>query len=186
MIEPAPAGLAGLAGLARFTRSTRTAAAILVSAGILAACTGGTAPATDAPSGAPAGSVATIELPADFPLGAWTSTITEADLEAAGISDPNVLQENAGTFTTTFAADGTWSTVMDTTEPIRWPVFRGTFTPIADGEMEQITTFPPEYAGDVVRFTWRMDGDDLVLGVPEPPDPILPIVTETHPWEPAG
>jgi hypothetical protein len=25
-----------------------------------------------------------------------------------------------------------------------------------------------------------------VLGVPEPPDPILPIVTETHPWEPAG
>jgi hypothetical protein len=166
------------------TRRSRAIGAMVLLA-VLAGCGTSTAPSNGVVSSAPSGE-GSIELPADFPLGAWTSTITEADLEAAGISDPNVLQENAGTFTTTFAADGTWSTVMDTTEPIRWPVFRGTFTPIADGEMEQITTFPPEYAGDVVRFTWRMDGDDLVLGVPEPPDPILPIVVETHPWEPAG
>ena len=180
MIEPA------LVRPARLARSTRAAGAILLSVGILAACSGGAAPATGVPATAPATAGTAMELPADFPLGAWTSTITEADLEAAGITDPNILQENAGTFTNTFAADGTWSSVMDTTAAVKWPVFRGTFTPVGEGEMEQVTTFPPEYAGDVVRFTWRMDGDDLVLGVPDPPDPILPIVVESHPWEPAG
>jgi hypothetical protein len=177
MIDPA---------LNRVIRGRRTVAAVVLMAAILGACSANTSPATGVASSAPSAAGAAIELPADFPLGSWTSTITAADLEAAGITDPNMLKENGGTFTTTFSPDGTWTTVQDTTEAVKWPVFRGTFTAAGDGEMEQVTTFPPDYAGDVVRFTWSMEDGALVLGVPEPPDPILPIVVESHPWEPAG
>jgi hypothetical protein len=177
MIEPV---------FARVIRHSRAVGATVlltaVLAAVLAACGASTAPATGVGSSAPS-AAGSIELPADFPLGSWTSTITEADLEAAGISDPNLLRENVGTFTTTFSPDGTWTTAQDTSEPVKWPVFRGTFRATGDGEMEQVTTFPPDYAGDVVCFTWRLEDGALILNLPEPPDPILPIVVESHPWE---
>lgn len=124
-------------------------------------------------------------LPEGFPIGSWTSTITEEDLRKAGVTDAGLIKENSGMFTTTFASDGTWSTAQTTDAPIKWPLFRGTFEVAGDGLIDQTTTFPPDYAGDVVRFTWRMENGALVLGVPEPPDPFLGMMTAMHPWQPA-
>ena len=151
-------------------------------AAMVTGCAGGPGPsgATVAPSDQ---SPSLASLPEGFPVGSWTSTITEEDLRQAGMAD-GLIKENAGVFITTFAPDGTWSTSQATDAPVKWPLFRGTFTVAGDGLIDQITTFPPEYAGDVVRFTWKMEDDALVLGVPEPPDPVLRILTETHPWQP--
>ena len=148
------------------------------------ACTGAAGPS--APASAPTvGASGLASLPDDFPIGSWTSTITEEDLREAGMTDAGLLRENAGVFTTTFGSDGTWSTAQATDVPVKWPLFRGTFTVAGDGQIDQTTTFPPDYAGDVVRFTWRMEDGALILGVPEPPDPVLRILTEMHPWQPA-
>lgn len=151
---------------------------------LVMACTGGAGPS--APAAAPTVQPASLAaLPGGFPVGSWTTTITEEDLRKAGMTDAGLIKENAGVFTTTFASDGTWSTTQTTDAPVKWPLFRGTFTVAGDGVIDQTTTFPPDYAGDVVRFTWRMENGALVLGVPEPPDPVLAILTETHPWQPA-
>ena len=160
---------------------SHTLAAVL--AVMVIACTGGAGPS--APPAAPTvGSTGLVALPDGFPIGSWTSTITEEDLRGAGMREA-LIMENVGVFTTTFSPDGTWSTAQATDVPVKWPLFRGTFTVPGDGVIEQTTTFPPDYAGDVVRFTWRMDNGALVLGVPEPPDPVLRVMTEMHPWQPA-
>ena len=148
------------------------------------ACTG--AAGLSVPASAPTVQAPSLAaLPDGFPVGSWTMTITEEDLRGAGMTDAGLIKENAGVFTTTFTSDGTWSTAQATNAPIRWPLFRGTFTVAGDGLIDQTTTFPPDYAGDVVRFTWRMENDALLLGVPEPPDPVLAVLTEMHPWQPA-
>jgi hypothetical protein len=66
---------------------------------------------------------------------------------------------------------------------VKWPVVRGTWTATGADTFSQTTDFPADFAGDVVDFTWRIDDGKLVLRVPEPPDPILPVIMETHPWE---
>jgi hypothetical protein len=144
---------------------------------VLAACA--TAPAS-APASSPQAPGAS--LPVGFPIGTWTTTITEADLQAGGLTEPAALRENAGLFTMTLAADGTWTIAQQTEVPIRWPVFRGTWTPTGPNSFDQRTEFPPDYAGDVVGFTWQVDGDELLLRVPDPPDPVLGVLTEAHPW----
>ncbi len=146
----------------------------------------GGSPAAPALASPAAASGSAIEIPAGFPIGSWTVTITDDDLTAADVTNPGLVTENTGVFTTTFAADGTWTTVQETDAPVRWPVFRGTFTPVGTDAMDQVTTFPPDFAGDVVRFTWRLEDGQLHLTVPEPPDEFLPIVIETHPWEPTS
>ena len=167
--------------------------ALVVATIALAGCSAGT-PATGASAsatGSPNGSA--LALPSGFPVGTWTTTITAEDLAAVsdealaeiGMSRDNLIKENVGVFTTTIAADGTWSTVQDTDREVKWPVFRGTFTPVGDDAFDQATTFPPDFAGDVVRFTWRIEDGQLILAVPEPPDPVLPVVTGAHPWSPA-
>ncbi len=168
--------------------------AVVMAAAIVAACsTAGSAPsAATSAAASPSGSA--VALPSGFPVGTWTTTITAADLETVGddvlanigMSRKDLVNENSGTFTTTFGPDGTWSTVQDTDQPVRWPVFRGTFTPVGDDAFDQATSFPPDFAGDVVRFTWRTADGKLHLTVPDPPDPILPVITESHPWSPAG
>ena len=47
-------------------------------------------------------------------------------------------------------------------------------------------TFPTDFAGDVVNFTWKIEDGSLILKVVNPPDHILPIIMESHPWQPAG
>ena len=64
-------------------------------------------------------------------------------------------------------------------------MFRGTFRSTGQNETEEVTTFPADYAGDVVRFTWQREGVALRIRVVNPPDPILRIVTEAHAWQPA-
>ena len=162
------------------------AAALLVIAGCTSSGGGRSAPAAaesaePLPSTAADSSVgATIQNP--FPIGTWTSTITEADLRAAGITGPGELTENAGTFTTSFLPDGTWTTVQKTPAAIRWPVFKGTWATNGPATIRETTTFPPDYAGDVVDVTWELDGDELHLAVPNPPDPIIGVLTAAHPW----
>ena len=123
-------------------------------------------------------------LPAGFPLGSWTITITEQDLRDGGITDAAGLLENTGTFTKTYAPDGTWTVVQDTSAPVRSPVFRGTYRASGPNEIEETTTFPTDFAGEVVRFTWQPEGTGVRFGVVNPPDPILPILTESHAWQP--
>lgn len=136
------------------------------------------------PASAPASSPPAPEtsIPEGFPIGTWTSTISEDDLRAGGLTDPAALRENVGLFTMTLAADGTWTIAQQTDVPIRWPVFRGTWTPTGPNSFDQRTEFPPDYAGDVVGFTWQLDDDQLLLRIPDPPDEVLGVLTEAHPW----
>lgn len=173
--------------------ATTASALLLFAAAILTACSSG-APASTAASSAAvaAASGSTIGLPAGFPVGTWSITITEEDLAAVsdeslariGMSRDNLHKENTGVFKTTFGPDGTWSTVQDTDRPVKWPVFRGTFTPIGEDAFDQVTTFPPDFAGDVVRFTWRIEAGQLHMAVADPPDPVLPVLIGAHPWSP--
>jgi len=140
-----------------------------------------------APAGSPVANshgLAGAGFPDGFPLGVWRVTFTEDDLRAGGITGPGELSENSGVFTMTLAGDGTWTTAQVTDVPIRWPVFRGTLTPTGPDTFNQVTEFPPDFAGDSVDFRWRLDGGNLVLEVLTPPDPVLPVLMETHPWEP--
>jgi hypothetical protein len=177
----------------RYDRTAIGLAVLLIAAAILNACSNASPASSGGPAAtAPAASGSPIALPAGFPIGAWTTTITEEDLAAVsdeslaaiGMSRDNLVKENSGTFTTTFAADGSWSTVQDTDVAVKWPVFRGTYTPAGDDAMDQVTTFPPDFAGDVVRFTWRIEGGRLHLAVQDAPDPVLPVITAAHPWSP--
>lgn len=141
-------------------------------------------------TGAPAGSGRSpAGAPAGFPLiGTWTSTITAADLEAAGITDPGAIQENAGRFTWTFEADGTWrqAQVSLTDTPILNPVFSGMFA-VDDGVLVVTTTFPEQYRDAGLHYTWQITGVGAVsFRLQDPPDPMLPVIVEAHPWQPAS
>ena len=169
-------------------RSTFLFVRVMLITIVLGAC--GTAtnpsPAASALASPSAASGPAVDVPAGFPMGSWTVTITKDDLTAADVTDPGLVTENTGVFTTTFVPDGTWTTVQESDTPVRWPVFRGTFTPVGTDAMDQVTSFPPDFAGEVVRFIWRLEDGQLHLTVPEPPDEILPIIMETHPWEPTS
>ena len=164
------------------TRSVPTIVGCLLGI-IVAGCSA--APAGQSPVTAAPTAPAAAEVPAGFPIGTWTTTITEDDLVAAGITGGEI-GENAGVFTTTLAADGTWTTAQESDVTLRWPVFRGTWTATGPDTFTQRTDFPSDFAGDVVSYRWGIVDGDLVLEVLDPPDHILPIVTETHPWTPAG
>ena len=123
-------------------------------------------------------------FPDGFPFGTWSVTLDEDDLRAGGITGPGELAENAGVFTMTLAGDGTWTTAQVTDVPIRWPVFRGKLSATGPDTFNQVTEFPPDFAGDSVDFRWRLEDGDLVLEVLNPPDNILPVLMETRPWEP--
>ena len=142
-----------------------------------------TASASAAPSTPAAGAPSAI--PAAI-VGTWTTTITEADLRAAGVTEQAGLDENSGVFTMHVDADGAWSMTQVTDTPIRWPVFKGTSSATGPDSFRQITTFPADYAGDAVDFTWSKTDGALSLRVVTPPDEILPILIETHPWQPKG
>jgi hypothetical protein len=159
------------------------AGALAVGCTAVASPSGSPAAAGGASSVAPGGSPSAVQIPADFPLGSWTSTITKEDLRAGGVTEAGLLQENAGTFTQTFNSDGTWIGAQVSTEAVNLPVFRGTFRVTGAHQFEQTTTFPAEYAGDVVSFTWQLDKKALIMGVPNPPDPMLKVITEAHPWQ---
>jgi hypothetical protein len=168
---------------------SRTLGSIFIVAALVAACSAtpgssSIAPASQAPSAV--ASDASAVVPADFPFGSWTSTITEDDLRAGGLTGEGLQGENAGVFTLTMAEDGTWTTAQVSDVPLRWPVFEGTWTTTGPDGFSQLTTFPSDFAGDVVDFTWKIEDGSLILKVVNPPDPVLPVVMESHPWRPAS
>ncbi len=139
--------------------------------------------------GASAGSVSTVSPAAagsaasgSVPLGTWTMTLTDADLRAAGFTDPGAAAENAGTFTMTVAPEGTWTIAQAASQPVRWPVFRGTYTVTGENIAEMRTTFPPEYAGDIVSMQLTEGSDGLAVKILSPDDRLLRVQFETHPW----
>lgn len=135
--------------------------------------------------GSTASNTSPAAVPADFPIGSWTTTLTEADLRAGGITGEGELGENSGVFTLTLGEDGTWTTAQEADIEVRWPVFRGTWTATGPNSFRQVTEFPADFAGDVVDFTWALEDGSLLIAVVNPPDPVLPVIMETHPWTPA-
>jgi hypothetical protein len=154
---------------------------------ILIGCAAGASPSPASSIAAASGSGASqAALPAGFPIGSWTTTITEEDLEAAGLSGAAVSAENTGVFTLDMAADGTWTTTQVSSSTVKWPVFRGTWAATGPDSFSQTTDFPAEFEGDVVDFTWQVEDGKLIIEVSTPPDPVLPVIMESHPWDPAG
>ncbi len=148
---------------------------VVTLAGCASTSTQGSAAPTPGPS---------IDLPDGFPIGTWTVTITEADLRAANFTKVGEIAENQGTFTRVISPDGTWTITQDAPGPVRWPIFRGTFRPTGPNAFEETTTFPAEYAGEVVKFEYTVEGDELSLTLIEPTtDPLLRFQTEVHPWK---
>ena len=164
----------------RAVRGYALPALVLLAVSACSASATSQAPSSHSMSSPAAGSPAA--LPEGFPIGTWSTTITEADLRAGGLTQEGELTENAGVISMTMASDGTWSSVQESEVDLRWPVFQGTWTIVDADTFRQTTTFPPDFAGDVVDFTWNMEGEELRLHVDNPPDPVLPIITETHPW----
>jgi len=165
--------------------SRRAPASLLALAALLLGC--GSPGGSGAPgSGAPAGSGSVI--PADLPLlGTWTVEVTKGDLEAGGVADPGARNENSGRFTWTFKPDGTWTEVQESLDgsTIINPVFRGLFS-VSGATMTATTTFPEQYRDAGLDYAWTVEGDELRLDILNPPDPVLPLVVEAHPWKRAG
>lgn len=162
-------------------RSFEVASFVLTAA--IAGCGGGTSSGTS--SGTPGASAA---ITAGHPLvGTWTVEVTRADLAAGGVSDPGLQNENAGRFTWTFAPDGSWTSIQQSLDgaPIANPVFRGTYE--IEGETLVATTaFPEQFADQGLRYTWVASGDEVRFDLLDAPDPILPIIVESHPWKRSG
>jgi hypothetical protein len=137
-----------------------------------------------ASTGTPSPSTTPIALPAEFPLGSWVVTITEQDLHDGGVTEPQIVRENVGTFTKMYAADGTWTAVQEAPSAVGMPVFRGTFRATGPNEIEERTTFPSQYTGDLTRLTWSREGNAIRFTVIDPADPMIQIVTATHLWQP--
>jgi len=66
--------------------------------------------------------------------------------------------------------------------PVLNPVFGGTFRVNGD-RLVAITEFPEQYRDAGIAYTWRLEPDGSVrFEVVDPPDPIIAVVTNTHPW----
>ncbi len=161
-------------------RILRVAATLALAIATIA-CSASASPASSTASAAPA---AGASLPPGFPIGSWATTITPDDLRAAGLTEAAAIDENAGKFTLEMSDDGTWTTTQVTEVPVKWPIFRGTWVATGRDTFRQTTSFPADFADDVVDFTWRVDGGNLHLELPDPPDPVLPVIMESHPWTP--
>ena len=169
----------------RMARLAAGSVVFLAAATVVAGCGAGSDRIAGAPGSAPAASTATaITLPEGFPVGTWTTTITADDLAAITTRRWQIsayVTTLDRQFTLVLGADGTWSALRtDVPSSGRLqghPVWADAF---------DLTTFPPDYAGDVVRIEWRTADDKLLLTVPDPPDPILPVTMGAHPWSPAG
>lgn len=121
----------------------------------------------------------------DVPSGTWTMTLTEEDLRAAGFTEPGALAENTGTFTLTMTPDGGWTMAQIAAQPVKWPVFRGTFAVTGEDTIAMRTTFPPDYAGDVISVKLTESPDGVGMKLLSPDDPLLRVQLESHVWAPS-
>lgn len=86
--------------------------------------------------------------------GVYEVEITDEALAAAGVTDPDVVAENHGTFTWTLV-DGTWHVDQVADNPIDNPSDDGTYTVNGD----EISFVAPGYPPDVFGFTEDADGN---------------------------
>lgn len=119
------------------------------------------------------------------PIGRWAVTITEDDFRQAGLADQAGIEENAGTFTFTVKEDGTYTEVQEAERPIKWPVFRGTWSADGPSLLGLRTVFPADYEGEFIAIEWALEDGNLRLRLVSPLDPALKVHFETHPWTPA-
>jgi hypothetical protein len=161
----------GINGLER-TRALLLVAAVLVPLG----CGSG----TSGPTGSPTGTSAAASSPL---VGAWVTSITKADLAAAGVTDPGLQNENSGRFIWTFEPDGSWTSVQESLDgsPLNNPVFRGTYT-VDGSSLVAITEFPAEFRDAGLHYTFTLEGSSVRFDILDPPDPMLPAIVETHAW----
>lgn len=172
----------------RLTITALVAQVVLATA--IAACSGpGGSPAAGSAAPASAGPPANSgAIPAGHPLiGTWTVDVTRADLAAAGLTDPGLQNENSGRFGWTFSPDGTWTQVQQSLDgaPIDNPVFRGTWA-VEGATLTATTLFPEQDRDEGLEFTWAVEGEELRVDLLNPPDPVLPVIMETHPWRRGG
>ena len=139
---------------------------------------------TPAPAGSTAASAQIVAPPPGVPVGTYTKDISAEDFAAAGVSDPAV-GNNVGRLTLTLGPDGRWTNLLDSGGATQVnPVFRGTYT--VDGtDLAFTTEFPPEYAGAVAHYAWRVDDAGLWTTVTSSPDPLeikLAKAIDAEPW----
>lgn len=151
----------------------------LIAATAALAAAAGCAPSgpTAQPSAA-AGSASSVA-----PIGTWTATITKDDFVEAGLTDPGLTGENSGTFTFTVNDDGTYTEAQQADHPIRWPVFRGTWSAEGPQTIGLRTTFPTDFVGEHIVLEWSRSGDVVHFRVVSPPEPALKVHFEAHPWQ---
>jgi hypothetical protein len=122
--------------------------------------------------------------PPGFPVGSWTTTITQADLRSGGL-EGELVDQNEGEMVLTFNPDGTFQQVQTSTigVALREPIFRGHYAVTGD-EVRLNPEFPAHYAQegvyDIVR--WQLDGDLLHLTLAGEGDAIQVVVYGAHPW----
>lgn len=176
----------GVRGTAR--RALGALAFLAAVAAVLTGCSGSGGPGGSTALGTPASAAGSGAIPAGHPLiGTWTVDVTRADLAAGGVADPGTQNENSGRFIWTFAPDGSWTSIQQSLDgaPINNPVFRGTY--LVDGETLIVkTAFPEQYADEGLHYAFAVTGDEVRLDLLDPPDPVLPIIVETHPWRRGG
>ena len=156
--------------------------ALLIVVGSLVGC--GVGAATSAPVGSSAASAPIVAPPPGFPVGTYTKDISAEDFAAAGVTDPAV-GNNTGRFTLTLGPDGRWTGLLDSGGATQVnPVFRGTYR--VDGSDLALTTdFPPEYAGAVAHYAWRVDDAGFWTTITSSPDPLeieLAKAIDAEPW----
>ena len=145
-------------------------------------CGGGVA--SPAPASATATAAALVTPPPGFPTGTFTKDISTEDYAAAGVTDPAV-GNNVGRFTLTLGPDGRWTTVLDSGGATQVnPVFRGTYR-VEGPDLAFTTEFPPEYAGAVAHYAWRVDDAGLwttIMSSPDPLELLLAKAIDAEPW----
>ena len=172
--RPAPRGVRVRRRPSTIARLITIVGAVLVVAGC---ASGASAPSTS--SGA-----SHEPAPAGHPLiGAWTTTITRDDLQAGGVTEEGLLIENSGIFTWVLEADGTWRQVQVGLDgaPRMTPVFSGYYT-LDGADLVMVTEFPEQYRDDGLRYTVEVAGDTATFKLLNPPDPMLTVIVERHPW----
>jgi hypothetical protein len=154
---------------------------------VLAVATGCGAPGASAPAGSAAPSQALVAPPAGFPTGTFTKDISAEDYAAASVTDPAV-GSNVGRFTLVLGPDGRWTNVLDSGGATQVnPVFRGTYR-VEGSDLALTVAFPPEYAGSVAHYAWRVDDAGLWTTITSSPDPLevlLAKAIDAEPWVPA-
>jgi len=150
---------------------------------LLAACSSSSTPSSGASSttrdpGQPATTAAQgVTADASRLNGVYRVEITDQDLRAGGVTDPEDLAENHGVYTWTLR-DGAWHFEVRAPNPQENPSDDGTYT--VDGP--RITfVFPPGGPG-TPRFTWRVNDDSIRFSIPENADPIITVLITAHPW----